>query len=867
MPEHSEFLERADELAILRDELAAIGPRGGGRLLLVLGEAGVGKTALLRRFCADVDARVLAGACEPLLTQRPLAPLLEIGERAGGDLGILAASDARPHEVVAALLTTLERGPTVVVLEDLHWADEATLDVLRLLARRIDAAPALVLVSLRHDELDRLDPVRVTVGELPGPPRRMTLPPFSLAAVAELAEPLGLDARELHERTRGNPFFVTEVLAAGGGIPETVRDAVLARAARLSPQARAVLDAVAVSPGTVEVTLLEELAGGELDGLEECLSSGMLTVDGARVSFRHELARLAVESSCPPDRIVALHRRALAALGAGDEGDADAALIAHHAAAAGDRDALRIWGVRAGERASAAGAHREAADQYARVLDTPGELCSRERAQLLAALAEERYMTAHLDGAVTAQVEAVACLRELGDDRTLGDGLRRLSRLLFFAGRTAEGEQAALQAIGLLEPLGPSRELAIAYCNAAQRYTVTEDLVRADRWARRADEMVELTGDPEARMYALVNAGVIRSQTSLPEGHALLEEALARAQSGGFEEQAGRVFNHLAMWPLRARRPDLAEPSISAGLDYCGERGLDTWRLYLLALQAQLALGRGRWEEAGELAHEVLLDPHSALLARSWALTALGLLRARRGDPGAEQPLLEAHAIAAPTGEPARLAPVAAARAELAWLGGSGDDIDGLTAPALAIVVERSSAWAASELAYWRWRTGVPPGVPQELLTEPYRRSIEGDWKRAAAWWEQRGYPYEMALSLADSSEEGPLREAHERLLALGATPAVAIVAQRLRKRGVRGVRRGPNRATRENPAGLTARELEVLALLTEGLRNADIATRLVVSQKTVDHHVSAILRKLDVRTRGEAGAAAVRLGLTDRPA
>src|SRR6266540_603751 len=327
-----------------------------GRVLLIGGEAGVGKTALLRRFCDDrpAAARLLWGACDALFTPRPLGPFVDIAESTGGELEELVETGARPYEVAAALIRELRtRSPTVLVLEDVHYADEATLDVLRLLARRVETVPALVLASYRDDELDRGHPVRVALGELSTGEATgsMKVAPLSAAAVAKLAEPLGVDAEELYRKTSGNPFFVTEALAAGADeIPHTVRDAVLARAARLSPAARTLLDAVAVVPPQAELWLLESLADDAVDRLEECLSSGMLASVSGGVAFRHELARLAVEESLPPNRRLELHRKPLRALEDPPSGTPDLARLAHHAEAVGEANAVLKFASAAGAR-------------------------------------------------------------------------------------------------------------------------------------------------------------------------------------------------------------------------------------------------------------------------------------------------------------------------------------------------------------------------------------------------------------------------------------------------------------------------------------------------------------------------------------
>jgi DNA-binding CsgD family transcriptional regulator len=409
--------------------------------------------------------------------------------------------------------------------------------------------------------------------------------------------------------------------------------------------------------------------------------------------------------------------------------------------------------------------------------------------------------------------------------------------------------------------MAPGHELAMAYGNVSQRRMVVEDVAEALTWGGRALDLARELDDAEATVYALINIGAAELEAGADGGRAKLEDALALARHHGLEEYAGRAFLLLVYCSLRRRQLAVAGSYVEPALQYCADRDLGTWRLYLLACRARLELELGRWDQAGDLATAVLRDRRSAPVPRIWALTVIGLLRARRGDPEASAPLLEAHELVAGTGEIDRLGSVAAARAEHAWLRGATADVKLVTDSALSLARRRDSGWVLAELTYWRWRAGVR----DEPLADqtPYRLSVAGDCAGAAALWRESGHRYETALALADSDDEQEVREALDLLRALGARPAISIVTRRLRERGVRGIPRGPRPRTRQNPAGLTPRELEVLTHLSDGMRNAQIASCLFVSEKTVDHHVSAVLRKLGVQTRGEASAEALRLGLT----
>ena len=668
---------------------------------------------------------------------------------------------------------------------------------------------------------------------------------------------------ELYRLTGGNPFFVTQALAvATGAVPRTIRDAVLARAARLTEEGRGLLDALAVIPSRAELWLLERLAGEDISALDDCLSSGMLVAAGEGVEFRHELARLAVEESLEPRRRLELHRLALAALADPPAGGADLARLAHHAEAAADGPAVLRYAADAAANAAAVGAHREAVSQYARALRVADERDLETRASLLTGFAASAIHTDRWD-AIAAAEALVECYREAGDLRRQGETLGLLGSMQMCPGSVVVAEPSIRRAIVLLEGFEPGRALAAAYATLATIHMGGEDAAGALDWGERALALAEELGATDVYVDALNTVGTMELLRDGPAARARVEESVVLAREHGDELGVLRGYTNLAFAAARHRALPLVERYIDAGLALCREPDYDLWRLLFLSYRASLRLAQGRWDEAAEAARSALADARSSPEPRVVGSAVLALVRARRGDPHVWPLLDEAANLAEGSGELNRLAPAAAARAEAAWLSGNVASVADETERTLAFAIERESSWVVGELACWRRRAGIAEAVDASVA-EPYALELAGRPEAAADAWTALGCRYDGALALAQSQDEASLRRAHAELQELGAHAAVAVVARRLRERGVLGVRRGPRPSTRQNPAGLTARELEVLALLVETLRNGEIAARLHLSSRTVDHHVSAILRKLSARSRAEASAEALRLGLVE---
>ena len=765
-----------------------------------------------------------------------------------------------------AALSELDAGPTptLAVIEDAHWADGATLDLLRFLGRRIGSVPALLVITYRDTEVGPQHPLRIVLGDLAtsGTCRRLLVPPLSEPTVRALAAGSPIDASELYRITGGNAFYVTEVLASGTmGIPPTVRDAVLTHVARLTPAGRAALETAGVIGSTVDPWLLAAAVGPDVDAVDECLTAGLLRADGAVLAFRHELARAAVLDAVSPVRASALHRTVLEALRARVPHQNDPARLAHHAEAAAHRAAVLEYAPVAATRAAGLGAHREAAAQYARALRFATDLPDEQRQPLLTAQRLECHLTGQMEDAIAAGEALLAIARRAGDHPAEAEHQAWLAWMLVAAGRNVEAERASRAALDILAGIPPGPRHAFAFSVQAGLRMLNRDSDDAIAWGERAIALAERFGDAEVRVRAINTVGSARLVAGDEErGRAALERSLDLAREAGLEADVAAALSNLGSALGEIYQFPLAERYLTEGIAYAAERDLDRWHWYMVAWLALTRLFQGRWTEAASLAGSVIRHPGATAISRIMALVALGRVRARRGDPEVAAVLDDALALAAPTQTLQRLAPVRAARAEAAWLAGDQNRAREEARAAYDLAHRHGLRWHVGELAYWLWQTRDLV-APSPDAGGPFASQIGGDWAAAAAQWRELGCPYEAARALADG-DDAAVREALVELDRLGARPAAAAAARRLRELGARGVPRGPRPSTRANPASLTTREVEVLALVAAGNTNAEVAARLFLSGKTVEHHVSAVLAKLGARSRREAVRTALERGL-----
>ena len=854
------LIERESQLAALH-QYADEASHGQGRLVLISGEAGIGKSALLEDFAQQsADARWLWAGCDGLFTPAALGPLLDIAAQLGGELLQLCHTDAKRNQLYSALLGQLSdlETLTVIAVEDIHWADEATLDLLSYLGRRIQHLPVLLLVTYRDDALASNDPLRLTLGGLASQraTRRLSLPTLSTAGIATLAHGTKIDATELHRLTAGNPFFVTEVLQTGNdGLPASVRDAVLARTRTLSRPAREALDTAALIGSRMQSKLLVSLVDNPLI-IDELISHGLLIKDKDDLRFRHEIARVAIEGAIPPYRQAAFHTKIIEALLS--SGSNDDARLAFHAEGSVNAELVLSYAPKAGRRAAALGARREAAAQYERALRFVPETDVRTRAELLDSLGEQLAFIDQGGHYAETRTEAAALWHELGDFAHESDSLLALAWGFWVACRGADFRRSADAALKLAKPLGRSPQLANASITLAYRHMIEGRYRDGLALLQQVREMSEQLGLGDVISDSLsVEARIVRAMGNdwtVPM-HAALEIAL----SGGHEFRSGEVFVVMYLMYCDDLRHEEAEHIYNEALAYCDVHDIGDSATFLLGVRAGVFEKLGRWDECVSITHAMLdeqsLSPSSRLLPLSYQAKVM----ARRGQDGYWPYLDEALRYATRLEEPEWLVNVQLARIEAYWLEGRTDaaveELDGIR-DASGGVTPVQRGW----LALWTQRL---TGIVDPIDLEPFASQLSGNGPRAVGLWDRLGYRYEAALALLNTKEEANLRESLSRLVDLGAEAAARLVRRTMRELGIRGIPAGARTATKTHPRGLTAREQQILQLLSEGNSNEEISRSLFISVRTVENHVFAILIKLGTDSRKGAAMEARRLGLT----
>jgi DNA-binding CsgD family transcriptional regulator len=859
------LLERQVHLASLRSSFDTVRTLGRGRCALVYGEAGIGKTSLLRAFSQGLPpgTTVLSCGCEALFTPRPLGPLIDLIDHFPPSVERALHQGAPYNVLFPALLRWLgERSPArVFIIDDMQWADVGTIDFMRFLGRRVHDLPLLLIGGYRAEGIDAEHPLQRLLGDLPAASTlRLELPPLSRHAVASLALAAGRPADAVYAASHGNPFYVTELLAADGdAVPASLRDAVLTALARLSPQARELAVTVSLFPGHADISLLRAMSrlgddATSRSALAECLRAGMLVGDAASLAFRHEIARNVVHDAMPPHECARGHAAALHAYDARDRSADDTAHRMHHAEAAGLGAEAAALAPLAAQRAAATGDHREAARLFALALRDAPSLDDVARADLLELWSDELTLINRHRHAIEAREAALAIHEARGDRRRQGMCQRWLARLCWFdGGSSGPSLRWAERAIDTLSALRPSRELALAYSTMSHLLLTSEDMVGALNWGLRAIEMAEAVDDAEVMTHALNNVAcaMLRQRDD-----ALAWERLSRsldiALQHGLVIDAARAYNNLFILSVVRHDFDAGLRWAETGLAFCEANGLDVFTVRIGIRRAFARIVMGQWDlAAAELAEIAGRHAPSPMESATHAFVA-SLLSLRRGESDARQRLevgisaMQAHRVEV------WFITTAAARAECAWMQGDLEAAQAAARSDLERIVAVGDAWRAGELAAWMQRAGGGVDASRlPKLPKPYAHEVAGEWREAADAWAALGCPYNRALALC-GGDEAALVAAVGVFDDLGARGAAVRVRELLRQRGVRSVPRGPQPRTRDDPLNLTARERQIFELLRRGASNAAMAEQLHRSERTVEHHVSALLRKLGLRSRVE---------------
>jgi DNA-binding CsgD family transcriptional regulator/tetratricopeptide (TPR) repeat protein len=864
------LIERDAEVAALAACLSRL-LRGQGGVVVITAASGGGKTSLLRHLAhgaADAGVACAWSACAPLLAPPPLAALQGLAPLAPPAVAQALRERRSDGEAIAQWLHWLHdvRRPMLALLDDLQWADSASTELLRYLLRRLRGAPLVLALAVRSGELPPAHPVRLLLGSLPADATtRLEPAPLSVQAVAELARGRAADPAALHRATGGNPFLVTEALASPGQVPLAVRQRLQQRIEPLPAALRALLDAVAAADGGLPLEMALATLGDAAPALDGCIDTGLLRIDTGRLVFEHDLLRQALIALWSPAQARSVHGALCAAWR--EQGEPPARWLPH--AHAAGRAALVLEHAPAASRALlAAGARREAADLVDLVLPHLGTLPAPEQARLLAEHAAVQAQAQRLPAAVASRERALALHRGLGDTAAAGIDLRELARLRWLSGELAQALADGAQAVQLLQAAGLAHELAWAQAVMAQLHMLSRHVEDADRWAQPALAQFEAQGDVEGQVHTLDTIGFARRLREDSAAHrALSDRCIALAREHGLHEALARACTNAASLALVHRQLVELEAACTAGLAHTEAHDLDLYTSYLLLRRGWGQVLRGRWREGRATLAQVFEVPNLSPIEGRQARMLLALLSLREGGAGAAPTAPTAPAAGTADAVDARawwrgalagrhappvdawFAPRAVLMAEAAWLLGDTERALAVIEAAWSEALAGGEGWRIGALAVWQQRCGGQPLAAPAGLPAPWAHELAGDADAAAAAWRERGCRHEAALALAHGAN---LAAALRELEGLGAHGVCDALRAQQRRRGGSAAR-GRGRHARSDPLGLTPRERAVFDALAEGLSNRAIAQRLQRSERTVEHHVAALLDKLGVASRSEA--------------
>lgn len=868
MSQRQILLERNEDLEKLARIFEAAS-KGAGQTVFVMGEAGIGKTSLVKTFLENVraEAVVYVGSCDSLFSARPLGPLIDIATYTPGELLDVVSSEKDRGVLFALFLQKFfsSPNPVVVLFEDIHWADEATLDFVKLLSRRIQNQKCLFLLTFRDDEVGARHPLKHIAAEMPtGSFTKLFLRRLTEQAVVDWSIQCGSNSgKDIFKLTQGNPFYVTEVLASNenGDIPERVKDSILSVFYSKPLEIQSLWEILSIMPSGIDVALAEKIGHDFPRGIEEGVASGVLILKKDGISFKHELYRITIEGSISTLRKKTLHSQMIKMINELHPDAINLSHLIHHALYADDRDLIRKVAPRAAREAAAVGAHIESSKLFSIAIQY-SDSADESIVELYERHAYECYLTNQIESAISSQRKALDIWRQRKVVLKIGDTLRFLSRLLWFHGRSEEVDEIAVEAVQVLENGFPTRERAMAYSNLSQLYMLSGNSESALYWGQKAIELATRMEDQEILSHALNNVGsvLLTYPDQEKEGIEKLNRSLQISLENHFHEHAARAYTNLCSMSVTVRQYSIAEKYFKEGIYFCEQHDLNSWTYYLQSEEMKMMLDIGNVSQAEEQALKLYSNNSHTKMVRIAAISVLAKIYTRRGDfSQAKELIKEGMILARPTNEAMRIVPMLTTWIELCWLTQSPLPEDEIRKADETLFPQKIKSWYYSDFIYWVHKAGMAIPGGGEKYNGPFREEVNGEWKMAVTAWEKVNCSYQQAIALFQLSDKEK-KQAVILLKSIGATATAEFFVKKMKECGIKNIPRKPHESTLSNPALLTVRQKEILMMLREGFQNKEIAEKLFISLKTVDAHVSAILSKLEVTNRSKAVAEAQRL-------
>jgi DNA-binding CsgD family transcriptional regulator/tetratricopeptide (TPR) repeat protein len=860
-----ELIERTGFLELLQSHFENIEEEG--HCVFVSGEAGIGKTSLIKAFCKEQgNCTIYQGACDALFTPRPLAPLYDIIWQVHGDLSPQSHTIDERTQLFAGFFHELrnQKGKILIVFEDIHWADEATLDFVKFLARRISLVRCLFILTYRDNEVHSGNSLRNILGQLPPDCfTRLQLTPLSRQAVETMATEKGYNGEDVYSISGGNPFYVNEILASySTGVPDNIKDSILSVYNRQDDKTKQAWDILSILPNGFEIKYLEKTESLYSHSIQKSLDAKILILKEGVLFFKHELYRRTIEASLSPHTRICYNKKMLDVFRESFEKDQEIERIIHHAKNANAYDIVGLYAPLAAKKAACVGAHIEACKLYLTAIENyqgndPDVLIG-----FYEGYAYESYLTNNIKEAIIYTGKSLNLRKEKNDIEEIGNCLRFLSRLWWFDCNRKNAESYAEQAIEVLNNQPSSSSKAMAFSNMSQLKMHSDQAAECILWGEKAIAMAKELNDEETLCHALNNVGDVqlRIEATKEKGIMLLQKSLEIALKNSFHEHAARAYTNLGHNGLQIKDYEFARNALDTGIQYCEERDLDSFTTYMISCKAKLDLETGYWDNALRQADNLIRNENQAPVVKLGALAVLATINMRKGDEDVLPLLLEAKTIAFETIELQRIIPVLVALLEYEWITGKHiiqkDDLD----RTIRMTEQMGNVYENSGFAFWLLKARKQH-LPLKEVYEGYDISSRSVALKAAELWKKLGCPYEQALCLYEGGDDEK-RKAITIIHELGANTIYKKMKLEMSTSGIKSIPRGIRKSTQSNSALLTSRELDVLQLLKEGLQNKEIAGKLFISAKTVDHHISSILFKLSVNSRTKAVNEAVRLGI-----